>query len=378
MYMLELKGLTKQYLYGARVLSALDLVVQNGEIIAVLGGEGSGKTTFIKAVSGATDSEGEILIDGKALKHKTDDVIVLFDDGALFKRKTVYKNLAYPLKIRKTSEAEIDARVKAAAELAGVAPVLYSPIFMLNAVDRRKVSAARLFLREAKVLLLDELTAHLEREEAENLWREYAPLLLQKKAEGKIIIFATADAEEAVSVADRIIVLHAGEIKQIGTVDEILNTPASVWAAEALDNCYNSENVLLEERGGELFLIFENKYVLSAELFRGRISESYIGKQVLAGWHGADFSGLSVSADKSANMYDRAGDKSDKSQEAVENAVRMEAVQFALRTANGYVLHTASGKKALRAAKERAINTLPDISKVRLFDASNENSIMTD
>lgn len=378
--MLELKGVTKQYLYGARVLSAIDTVIRNGEIVAVLGGDGSGKTTFIKTVSGVTESDGTVLLDSKPIRVKTDDVIVMFDDGALFSRKTVYKNLAYPLKIRKIETAEIDSRVKAAAELTGIYPVLYSPVFKLSAVDKKRVSAARLFLRGAKVLMLDQPTAHLEREDAENWWRELALLLIKEKEKGKTVIFTTANADEAVSISDRIIVLHAGEVKQIGTADEISKTPQSVWAAEALDKNYNVEKVLLCEADGKLTLEFEGKYVLSAEAFRGKIVDGYVGKNVLAGWHGNAFlneNGIECAFPEVKTPVSDTEDNKNEVDGATDRAnLRKEKVVYSLKEIGGYVMYTESGKKLLSDKLFNQVVTLPDVDNVCLFDAENENSIM--
>lgn len=94
--MIELKGVTKQYLYGARVLGSVELKVDDGGIVALLGDKGSGKTTLLKVAAGVTDCEGEVLISGAPLAKRPDDVLMVFDDLAVFKNRTFYYNLAYP------------------------------------------------------------------------------------------------------------------------------------------------------------------------------------------------------------------------------------------------------------------------------------------
>ena len=114
--MLSLDGFAVQYLYGARLFGGVDAEFGDGEIVAVYGGEGSGKTSFLKALCGAERAEGSVLLDGEPVVPKTDKIVMVFDDGAVFGTKSVYDNLAYPLKIRGFDRTEIAARVPAAAE----------------------------------------------------------------------------------------------------------------------------------------------------------------------------------------------------------------------------------------------------------------------
>lgn len=349
--MIELQGVTKQYVYGARVLGVVDMKIEDGEIVAVLGGRDDGKTTFLKVLAGVTECEGRVLYDGEEALAKTNTVIMQFDDLAVFKYKTFYENLAYPLKIRKYEKSEIDRRVKEAAELLGITASLYSRAFGTTLQDKKRMAIARLFLRDAKVLVLDDPTEGLPFDEARELWRDVMPLLLKKKEEGVTIVYSTSDRDEAISIADRIIVLHAGEIKQTGTPPEIYNTPESVWAAEAVDPNYNVIKAKLDKTddGYTLTLRYgEESEALDASVFNGRLSEGYVGKDVLIGVHPGGFS--------------RTG--------------RTERVEYAIRNRAGFDLYTESGLKVYSSGRKKEICVVPDLSQAVLFDENNECCIM--
>ena len=153
--MLTLEGFAKQYLYGARLFGGVDVSFGDGEVVAVLGGEGSGKTSFLKALCGAEKAEGKVLLDGAPIARRTDDVIMVFDDGAVFGHRTVYDNLAYPLVLRKTDRAEIASRVINAAERMGIGACLNMRARALSPVERRRMSLARLLVRDARLCLID-------------------------------------------------------------------------------------------------------------------------------------------------------------------------------------------------------------------------------
>lgn len=348
--MIELKGVTKQYLYGETVLGGLDMEIKDGEIIAVLGEDGAGKTSLLKVIAGVTDCEGKVLMDGKPIVSKTDTVIMQFDDLAIFKFKNVYNNLAYPLKIRKKSKQEIDEAVKNSAELLGITACLFERAGKASIIEKKRLAIARLFLREAKVLILDSPTAGLNREDAEKLWDDLMPLLIRKKNQGKIIIFSTDDENEALSISDRIVCMHSKMVKQIGTPKEIYKKPQSIWAVESIDKNYNFEKARLCIENENLFLLINrNGYELkmNANVFKGKILDGYIGLDVLIGVH--------------ADGFLKKGET--------------EKVEFYVRDKIGYILHTKSGLKIRSNKIEKEVCTVYDLDKAVLFDSKNENSI---
>lgn len=346
--MLELKGVAKQYLYGVRVLGSTDMTIKDGEIIALLGDEQSGKTTLLKVLAGVTDFEGQVLFDGEKLDKKPDDVIMVFDDLAIFERRSCYYNLAYPLKIRGLDKQDIDSKVKWCADKLGITCILYERVRKQSLIDKKRLAIARLFLRDSKVVLVDDITRGLSKDEAITLWREVAPMLKELARSGKIVIFATRDRDEAVSIADRLVVLHYREIKQIGTYSDIKNTPSNVWAAEALDEHYAFERALLEKCDGKLLLNFDGGYIVDISHLDGKVVESYIGKEVLVGWW--------------SNAYDVDSQR----QAKVENAY----------FCGDKWLNLAMDAKIYADKAYESIGTLPLANAVCLYDVTNENSII--
>lgn len=346
--MIELKGVAKQYLYGARVLGATDMKIKDGEIIALLGGEQSGKTTLLKVLAGVTECEGEVLFDGEKLEKKPDDVIMVFDDLAIFENRSCYYNLAYPLKIRGYGKQEIDDRVKKCADKLGIVACLYDRAKKTSLIDKKRLAIARLFLRESKVVLVDDITRGLDKDEAKTLWGEVAPMLKDMANSGKIVVFSTRDKGEAISIADRLVVMHYREIKQVGSYCEIVQSPSNVWAIEALDDKYAFEKATLKQDGDKLVACLEDGYIIDISHLKGRVVESYISKDVLVGWK--------------SNCYDVLGDRKQK-------------VLFSSFDGGRYTLYTQNAKIVCKD-NLKEVGTLPKADCVCLFDASNENSII--
>lgn len=346
--MIKLDGVSKQYLYGARVLFGVDLEVKDGEIVSVLGDEQSGKTTLLKVVAGVTDCEGQVLIDGSPIAKKPDDVIMVFDDLAIFDNRSCYYNLAYPLKIRGLDKAAIDVKVKECAKIAGITAILYERAGKASLIDRKRLALARLFLRDCKAVLVDDIARGLDKEEAATLWSEVAPVLVEKAREGKSVIFATRDKDEALSIADRIVVLHYREVKQIGTYEDVMQNPSNVWAAQAFDEDYHFEKATLDVKNGALVCKTCDGYKIDVSHLCGKVAPEYIGKTVLAGWR--------------SDCYDVDGE-------------RKIAVDYALKRQDGYIL-VCGDARVKSKEKSNEVGTLPLANATRLFDDTNENSIV--
>ena len=208
--MLHLESVVKQYSYGKRLFGAVDLTLRDGEVLSVLGGEGSGKTTLLKTIAGLEEHEGKITLDGVELKSKTDDVIMVFDDGALFPFKTVFDNLAYPLKIRGVDKVEIAKIVVFAAESFGVSACLGQRARTLTPLERRKVSLARILMRKAKLILIDDFLKGMPQEEIDHLFDRTTRVLYGLAKEGAVVIYTTSSPRYAYSFGDRTMVLVDG------------------------------------------------------------------------------------------------------------------------------------------------------------------------
>ena len=212
------------------------------------------------------------------------------------------------------------------------------------------MAIARLFLRDFKVALVDDITRGLKKEDAKTLWQEVAPALQDFAKEGKIVIFATRDKDEAISIADRIVVTHSRQIKQIGTLEQILQSPSNIWAAQAFDEDYAFEKARLEIGDGKLVATTEDGFEIDLSHLDGKVIKSYIGQDVYVGW--------------ASDCYDVQG-------------VRQVEVRHSYKTNDGYFLVCENCKIKSRLNLAR-VGTLPLSGKALVFDDTNENSILSD
>jgi ABC-type sugar transport system ATPase subunit len=350
--MLEIKSLAKQYPYAKLLFGALDLTAERGEMLCVLGGEGSGKTTLLKAIAGAESREGSVTLDGSEVTAKTDDVILVFEDGAVFANKTVFDNLAFPLTIRHMDKVQIAKNVLKAAELMGLTASLTTRAKSLSNLERKRLSMARIFVRDAKLVMLDCPARGLSEADANALWEDLSAGLRELKEKGVVIILAEDNAQRPTELADRFVCLHDGEVKQIGTYSEILNTPESIWAVQLLNKHYNFKKATLTSQNDMLKLDF-GENVLDVTALKPQIAPSFFGKSVFAGWHPAPPSKL--------------GEK--------EKVVSASRIFAPLSRTESFLLKTESGLHCIADKPLSVVSPLPQADDVTLFDLS-ENSIM--
>ncbi len=224
---------TKKFADGTLALDALDLEFELGEFIVLLGPSGSGKTTACRLLAGLeTPTEGRIEVDGKDItnlppRHR--DIGMVFQNYALYSHKTVYENIAYPLRIRKAGAAEIDRRVKEMAQLLQIGSYLHRKPSQLSGGQAQRVAVARALVWQPKICLMDEPLSNLDallrlhmRTELNRLHRD-----LQKT-----FVFVTHDQEEAMTLATRVAVLKDGKLMQCDKPRTIYRQPANRFVAE--------------------------------------------------------------------------------------------------------------------------------------------------
>jgi multiple sugar transport system ATP-binding protein len=209
-----------------------NLEIQDKEFVVFLGPSGCGKTTTLRLIAGLEHpEEGDILIDGHRVNDLSPadrDIAFVFQFYALYPHLSVYDNIAFPLKAVKVVKAEIDERVKKVAEILQIADILNRKPSVLSGGEMQRVALGRAMVRQPKVYLLDEPMANLD-----------AKLRIDTRAEikrlqheiGATTIFVTHDQVEAMSLADRIAVIHQGLLQQIGTPHEVYNKPKSLFVA---------------------------------------------------------------------------------------------------------------------------------------------------
>jgi ABC-type sugar transport system ATPase subunit len=215
-----------------QVLKGVDLEVAHGEFIVLVGPSGCGKSTLLRCVAGLEDiTSGELRIDGKRVNevHPRDrDVAMVFQSYALYPHMTVRQNLAFALKVRKMPPAEIEAAVGAAAEMLGLTPLLDRLPKAMSGGQRQRVAMGRAIVRHPKIFLFDEPLSNLDAALRNKMRVELKRL--HKKLDATIL-YVTHDQVEALTLADRIVILDQGVLQQVGTPQEIFDTPANIFVA---------------------------------------------------------------------------------------------------------------------------------------------------
>ena len=228
----ELQGVRKSYDGRQTVIHGVDLQIRHGEFVVFVGPSGCGKSTLLRMVAGLESiSDGEIRIDGQRVnelppRHR--DIAMVFQDYALYPHKTLFENMAFGLRLRKTPEAEIQRRVMDAAKLLRIDHMLDRRPAALSGGQRQRVAIGRAIVREPKVFLFDEPLSNLDAQ-LRNEMRSEIKRLHQRL--GATIIYVTHDQVEAMTLADRIAVLSAGRLMQYDTPDAIYNRPAALFVA---------------------------------------------------------------------------------------------------------------------------------------------------
>jgi multiple sugar transport system ATP-binding protein len=229
---LSLKGIKKRYDKNIIIIDGINLEIKDKEFLVLVGASGCGKSTILRMIAGLEDlSGGDIYIGDKKVNKippKDRDIAFVFQSYALYPHMSVYENIAFGLKMRKTNEEIIDKKVKEAAEILNLTTLLDRKPKQLSGGQRQRVALGRAIVREPKVFLMDEPLSNLD-----------AKLRVQMRAEIKKLheklkttfIYVTHDQTEALTMGDRIVVLDKGVVQQIGTPEEIYQNPQNTFVA---------------------------------------------------------------------------------------------------------------------------------------------------
>ena len=232
----ELKGISKEYA-GFTANRDVSFTVEKGSLTALLGPSGSGKTTILRIIAGLEiPTSGEVWIDGKCVNDLSPaerGIGFVFQSYALFRHMTVYENIAFGLDIQKKSKIEIDARVNELIELTGLKGLEKRYPNQLSGGQRQRVAFARALAPNPSLLLLDEPFAAIDTKVRKEL-RQWLRQMIYKV--GITSIFVTHDQDEAVEVADQIVVTNEGKVEQTGTPSEIYKNPQTPFIAKFIGN----------------------------------------------------------------------------------------------------------------------------------------------
>jgi len=239
----RLEGLVKTY-GPVRAVDSVSLTVSSGEFVTLLGPSGSGKTTTLMIVAGFVEpDEGAVYIGGVQVTETPPHrrgLGMVFQHYALFPHMTIFENIAYPLRVRHAPKDEILQRVQAALELVQLPAVGARYPLQLSGGQQQRIAVARALVYEPVVLLMDEPLGALDRKLREQMQVELRSL---QQNLGISTLYVTHDQEEAMTLSDRVVVMRAGRIEQVGTPEDLYERPQNHFVADFIgaSNCLEGE-----------------------------------------------------------------------------------------------------------------------------------------
>ncbi|MGA7055024.1 MAG: sn-glycerol-3-phosphate ABC transporter ATP-binding protein UgpC [Mycobacterium sp.] len=227
-----LEHVHKSYPDGATAVQDLNITIADGEFLILVGPSGCGKTTTLNMIAGLEDiSSGELRIGGERVNEKPPkdrDIAMVFQSYALYPHMTVRQNIAFPLTLAKMKKADIAQKVEETAKILDLAELLDRKPSQLSGGQRQRVAMGRAIVRHPKAFLMDEPLSNLDAKLRVQMRGEIARL---QKRLGTTTVYVTHDQTEAMTLGDRVVVMHGGVAQQIGTPDELYERPANLFVA---------------------------------------------------------------------------------------------------------------------------------------------------
>ncbi len=273
--------------HGRQTVAVKDfnLEVADREFVVLVGPSGCGKTTTLRMIAGLEDiSGGEIEVDGKRVNDtapKDRDVAMVFQNYALYPHMTVERNLAFGLQLRRHPKAEISRRIREAAAILGIEPLLDRRPADLSGGQRQRVALGRAIVRQPKVFLFDEPLSNLDAKMRVQMRTELTKLHQRLRA---TMIYVTHDQIEAMTMGDRIVVMREGVIQQIDAPLKLYHQPANLFVAGFLGSPpMNFISGRLKDVGGALVFKEAEGGVIECKLPEQAAAKAYVGKDVVLG-----------------------------------------------------------------------------------------------
>ena len=227
-----LSHLHKSYANGATAVKDLNLTIADGEFLILVGPSGCGKTTTLNMIAGLEDiSSGELRIDGERMNEKAPkdrDIAMVFQSYALYPHMTVRQNIAFPLTLAKVNKAQIAQKVAETAKILDLTDLLDRKPSQLSGGQRQRVAMGRAIVRHPKAFLMDVPLSNLDAKLRVQMRGEIARL---QRRLGATTVYVTHDQTEAMTLGDRVVVMHGGVAQQIGTPEELYERPANLFVA---------------------------------------------------------------------------------------------------------------------------------------------------
>ncbi|PFJ16891.1 sugar ABC transporter ATP-binding protein [Bacillus cereus] len=280
MAFVKIDNLYKVYSNKALAIDDFNLEIKKNEFVAIIGPSGCGKSTLLRMIAGLEDiTYGELMINGKVMNHvhaKDRDISMVFQNYALYPHMTIFQNIAFGLKLRKEKKEMINTKVQEVAELLGLTEYLDKTPSELSGGQRQRVALGRAMVQESSIFLMDEPLSNLDSKLRSKMRIEL--LNLHKKLE-ITTIYVTHDQVEAMTMADKIVVINKGVVQQIGTPKELYYNPKNVFVATFIGD--PEINLLPAKIEGNNLRINEQYFPLTDKM--KSVLENYTEDEVLLG-----------------------------------------------------------------------------------------------
>ena len=366
---LSLKHIYKKYPGGVTAVSDFCLEIKDKEFLILVGPSGCGKTTTLRMIAGLEEiSEGELFIGDKLVNDvapKDRDIAMVFQNYALYPHMTVFDNMAFGLKLRKTPKEEIKRRVEEAARILDITHLLDRKPKALSGGQKQRVALGRAIVRKPMVFLLDEPLSNLDAKLRATMRTELTKI---HQRIGTTFVYVTHDQTEAMTLATRIVVMKDGLIQQADTPQNLYDYPINLFVAGFIGSPQmNFVECVLEEKGNGLYLTFgENSVKLPADKANNPALKDYIDKEVIMGIRPED-------------IYDGASYVESMPDSVIETDVEVTELMGAeiylyLRTGEESFIARVDNKSKARAGD--VIKVALDASKIHIFDRDTERYII--
>jgi len=283
---LELKNIVKKYPNGFVAVNDFNMKIADKEFIIFVGPSGCGKTTTLRMIAGLEEiTEGELYIGDRLMNDvapKDRDIAMVFQNYALYPHMSVYDNMAFGLKLRKTPKAEIEKRVHEAARILDIEHLLDRKPKALSGGQRQRVAMGRAIVREPKVFLMDEPLSNLDAKLRVQMRTEITKLHQKLQT---TFIYVTHDQTEAMTLGTRIVVMKDGVAQQVDSPVNLYNKPQNLFVAGFIGSPQmNLVEVTVEERGNDMVLLFGDQPIKLPEAKARALKDGgYVGKPVIMG-----------------------------------------------------------------------------------------------
>ena len=362
----ELKDISKVFDGGVRAVDNVNIVVEDKEFVVLVGPSGCGKSTTLRMVAGLEEiTEGELYIDGELMNDtppKDRNIAMVFQNYALYPHMTVFENMAFGLRIKKVEKTEIARRVNEAARILDIEKFLDRKPKALSGGQRQRVAVGRAIVRNPKVFLFDEPLSSLDAKLRVQMRAELSGLRHRLNA---TMLYVTHDQVEAMTMADKIVVMKDGKVQQIGAPLNLYNYPINKFVAGFIGSPpMNFLTVKVAEEGGSVVLDGGTFSVKPLEA-HGECLRKYIGREIYFGVRPEDLQ-YSENAGKVNNIPAR-----------ITVVEPLGADTYLWLIANNQPM-TARAEPRHEFKPGDAADFIPRLEKARYFDKETELSILTE